>query len=112
VAPSEELGTRLRYNAVQTLTSVIVVVDSNRVSGIDIGQLADYIAMAGFAQIHLDADTGTAPTILSLFRPSDQRPQGLSPWDESFLHSVYTTNQASVMQESAIKRGMFEQIGR
>lgn len=107
-----EIGTRLRYNAVQSLTSVIVVVDSARTTGINLGQLADYVAMAGFAQIHLDANTGTAPTILTLFRDTERPPPGLSLWDEAFLHSVYTTNQESVMQESAIRRGMFEQIGR
>lgn len=105
-----QVGTRLSYGAVQSLASVIVVVDGTRTAAIHIGQLADYVAMVGFAQIHLDADTGTAPTILSLFRETEHAPQGLSPWDQSFLHSLYTTDQNSVMQESAIKRGMFERI--
>jgi hypothetical protein len=105
-----ELGTRLRYSDVQDLTSVIIVVDSRRTTDLNMGQLADYVAMVGLAQIRPNADMGTAPTILSVFGKADPRPQGLSPWDQSFLHSLYTTNQSSVLQVSMIKTDMFEQI--
>jgi hypothetical protein len=106
-----ELGTRLRYSDVQELTSVIIVVDSRRTTDLNIGQLADYVAMVGLAQVRADADSGEAPSILSLFGKPDPRPQGLSPWDQSFLHSLYTTNQSSVLQVSMIKTSMFKQIG-
>ena len=109
-AAGGKVDTRISYGVVQALTSVIIVVDSERTANINIGQLADYVALIGLAQIHLNANTGTAPTILSLFRQTDRAPQGLSPWDESFLHSLYTTNQNSVLQVSAIKAGMLEQI--
>jgi hypothetical protein len=103
-------GTRLSFGAVQDLTSVIVVVDSKYTTNLNMGQLADYVAMVGLAQIRSDADTGTAPTILSLFRETDPRPQGLSLWDQSFLQSLYTTSQSSVLEVTMIKRNMFEQI--
>jgi hypothetical protein len=74
------------------------------------GQLADYIAMVGLAQIRAKADTGTAPSILRLFRETDPLPQGLSPWDEAFLHSLYATSQSSVLEVAMIKRRMFDQI--
>jgi len=61
-------GTRLRYGAVQELTSVIIVVDSRQTTNRNMGQLADYIAMVGLAQIRVAADPGTAPSILLLFR--------------------------------------------
>jgi hypothetical protein len=67
--------------------------------------------MVGFAQIRPDADTGMVPTILRLFRQADQLPQGLTSWDASFLHSLYSTDQRSVMQVSAIKASMMDQIG-
>ena len=38
-------------------------------------------------------------------------PEGLSPWDQSFLRSLYTTNQQSVLQVSLIKSRMMQQIG-
>jgi hypothetical protein len=103
-------GTRLSYGAVQELTSVIIVVDSRQTANRNMGQLADYIAMVGLAQIRVEVDTGTAPSILLLFRESDSVPQGLSPWDEAFLHSLYATSQSSVLEVAMIKRRMFDQI--
>jgi hypothetical protein len=106
-----ELVSRLRYSAVQELASVIIVVDSRRTTDLDIGQLADYVAMVGLAQVRADADSSEAPSILSLFGKPDPRPQGLSPWDQSFLHGLYTTNPSSALQVSTIRTSMFKQIG-
>ncbi len=97
---------------VQSLTSAVIVVDSDRTTDINVGQLADYVAMVGFAPIRPDADTGMVPTILRLFRQYNQPSQGLSPWDESFLHYLYTADQNSVVQVSSIKAGMLEQVDR
>jgi hypothetical protein len=99
-------GTRLRYSAVRSLSSVIVVVDANRVQGLNFGQLADYVGMVGLAEVHQDAEVGPVPTILRLFRTSPDPPQGLSAWDQAFLSSLYGAEQASVMEESRIKRSM------
>jgi hypothetical protein len=104
------MDTRLRYGAVQKLTSVIVVVDSRQTTNINMGQLADYIGMVGLAQIRVEANTGTAPTILGIFRQPHPQLAGLSPWDKAFLHSLYTTDQASTLEVTMIKRHMFEQI--
>jgi len=103
-------GSRLRYGAVQELTSVIIVVDSRRTTNLNMGQLADYIAMVGLAQIRVDADPGTAPSILRVFRETDPQLRGLSPWDQAFLESLYATSQSSVLEVTVIKRRMFEQI--
>jgi len=103
-------GSRLIYGAIQALSAVVIVVDGVRIAHLNMGQLADYVSMVGLAQIRLDANTGTAPTILGLFRESDSPPQGLSLWDSSFLKSLYTTDQSSVLQVSTIKTRMFEQI--
>ena len=103
-------GSRLTYGAVQALSAVVIVVDGGRIAQLNMGQLADYVSMVGLAQIRLDANTGTAPTILGLFRESDSPPQGLSVWDRSFLEGLYSTDQSSVLQVSAIKARMVEQI--
>jgi len=107
---SGSAGSRLTFGAVQKLTSVIIVVDSRQTTHINMGQLADYVAMVGLAQIRVDADPGTAPTILRVFRETHSPTQGLSPWDRAFLHSLYTTGQSSVLEVAIIKRRMFEQI--
>jgi hypothetical protein len=103
-------GSRLSYGAVQALSAVVIVVDGIRIAHLNMGQLADYVSMVGLAQIRLDGNTGTAPTILGLFRESDSPPQGLSLWDRSFLEGLYSTDQSSVLQVSRIKAHMFEQI--
>jgi hypothetical protein len=99
-------GTRLRHSAVRSLSSVIVVVDANRIQGLNVGQLADYVGMVGLAEVHQDAEVGPVPTILRLFRASPDPPQGLSAWDQAFLASLYGAEQASVMEESRMKRSM------
>ena len=103
-------GTRLRRGAVQTLSSVIVVVDANRVQNLHLAQVADYIGLAGLAEVNLDADVGSAPSIMKLFRDAPDPPHGLSSFDQAFLASLYRADQSSVMQESAMKRIMLESI--
>ena len=103
-------GSRLSYGAVKALSSVVIVVDSSRIMLLNMGQLADYVSMIGLAQIRPDANTGSAPSILALFRESGSPPQELSLWDRSFLEGLYSTDQSSVLQESAIKARMVQQI--
>jgi hypothetical protein len=83
-----------------------VVVDTNRVQELSLGQLADYLDMVGLAEVHPDADVGPVPTILRLFRPIPHPPQGLSPWDQAFLSSLYGVDQASVVEQPMMKRSM------
>jgi hypothetical protein len=100
------MGTRLRYSAVRSISSVIVVVDANRMQGLNVGQLADYVGMVGLAEVNQDAEVGPVPTILRLFRENRDPPQALSAWDQAFLASLYGAEQASVMEESRMKRSM------
>jgi hypothetical protein len=103
--------TRLIWNEVQALSSVIVIVDSSRLKAASIGQLADYIGLIALAEVRLDADSGTAPTILHLFADSGgTAPQQLSAWDQALLKSLYDTPQKSVMQLSQIKTGVLQSI--
>jgi len=103
-------GTRLRQSAVQSVSSVIVVVDANRVQNLQLGQLADYVGMVGLAEVNLDADVGSAPSIMKLFRDVPDPPQGLSSFDQAFLSSLYRAEQASGMQISTMETIMLESI--
>jgi hypothetical protein len=105
------LGFRLSHDEVRDLTSVIVLVDSRSARGISFGQLADYVAIAGLAQIRLDANVGTAPTILHLFTDSaNSASPGLSPWDAAFLKALYHTEQSDKMQLSEIKLSILHDV--
>jgi len=100
------MATRLSYSAVRSLSSVIVVVDANRVQELSFGQLADYVGMVGLAEVNQDAEVGPVPTILRLFRPNPDPPQALSAWDQAFLASLYGVDQASVVEQPMMKRSM------
>ena len=98
------IGSRLSFEAVRVIYSVVVVVDLGHIEGLNVGQLADYIAMIGLAQIRKNPDLGGAPTILHLFAETDApKPQGLSIWDQTFLKSLYRTDPAKITQMSEIK---------
>ena len=98
---------RMTFSDVKVLASVLVVVDAKHVTGLQYGQMADYIAMLGLAELNPNADLGSAPSILQLFaaRGADQPvPAGLTTWDHGFLNGLYSTTQASTMQRAAITR--------
>jgi hypothetical protein len=98
------LGSRITVSATRNIYSVIVVVDSNKVGGLDLGALADYIGVVGLAQINLDKQLGDAPTILKLFTaPEDARPTAMTAWDKALLHALYSTGQTERMQTSQME---------
>ncbi|HEY6823979.1 MAG TPA: hypothetical protein VI195_06030 [Steroidobacteraceae bacterium] len=103
-------GSRVTYSAVRPLSSVIVIVDAKRVQTLSFGQLADYIGMVGLAEVNQDAEVGTAPTILRLFRSTDALPPRLSTWDEAFLASLYGVDQGSVVEQPMMKRQMVSSL--
>jgi len=91
-----------RYDVI-AFSLALVIVDTAYPAPVKLGQLIDYAAMAGLADIAVDADLGDTPTILRLFdQPSDQQPPGLTHWDEAFLNALYQTDQASRTQTSQI----------
>jgi hypothetical protein len=97
--------------SVRDLWSVIVLVDARKTKGVSFGQLAGYIAMAGLAQIRLDAKLGDASTILKLFSDPGKEPlNGLSPWDQAYLKALYDTQPSEKMQLSEIKIAMMREI--
>jgi hypothetical protein len=104
-------GSRLEYQQVVTISSAVVVIDRTRLGKVNFGVLSDYIALVGLAQIDLDKDLGNAPTILRLFRdPNAGSLLGMTKWDQSLLHSLYSTSQSSVTQISAIENRALDEI--
>ena len=92
-------------------SNVYVVVDQARLKAVARGQLADYVAMVGLAQIKPEAHLGDAQTILKLFDGAPQAaPDGLSDWDQSFLTSLYTTEQISKAQRNHIANAIVRDV--
>jgi hypothetical protein len=97
-------------NAVLGFFSVFAIVDTNLASHTTLDQQADYIAMAGLSNIDLDADIGSAPSILRLFVSSPTPPAGLSPWDAAFIKALYQSNQTSLSQRRDIAERVLSEI--
>ena len=105
-------ASRIRFNDVRNLSSVIVVVDAPRARGVTFGQLAAYIAMLGLAEIRMDARAADAPaSILQLFSGAGKAaPPGLSAWDQAFLKALYHTEHLDQHQIAAVKTTMVGEI--
>lgn len=70
------------------LKRMFVIVDMDRLQGVSLGQLADYLAMVSLAQIQADAQTDRFETILNLFENPTYAP-GLTGWDRAYLAGLY-----------------------
>jgi hypothetical protein len=106
-------GSRLSWAAVRAVYTAIVVVDLDQIEGLTFGQVADYVAMIGLAQIRPNQEMGEVPTILDLFALSGtERSKGMTEWDQSFLKAVYATTDGSTTEISLIKVRMSEELAR
>jgi len=110
-AVESHISAGVGWTHVRQIQSVIVVVDLGHIRSLSIGQITDYIAMVGLAQIRENPKLGTAPTILHLFDATGAtRPQGLSSWDQAFLGALNSANQGTGMQVSLIKLRMKQNL--
>jgi hypothetical protein len=66
------LRSKLTWEEVRDIQSVIIVVDLGRMKDLNVGQLADYIAMIGLAEIREDAEPAHQDDV---GRPGDPVPQ-------------------------------------
>jgi Secretin and TonB N terminus short domain len=104
------VDTRLTYSSTASnITSAIIVVDLSRMKDMTTRQLADYIALIGLADVRLDADPSSAPSILGLFDQA-RPPQAMTQWDRALLYSLYNTSQADKMQLSEMELTMVRRI--
>ncbi|HEY2676229.1 MAG TPA: hypothetical protein VGI65_04615 [Steroidobacteraceae bacterium] len=100
-------------NTVFDFFSVFAIIDTNRTEHTSLNQLAAYVAMTGLTNIDLDAELGSAPSILRLFAPSaENQPAGLSSWDATFLKALYQSNQTSKTQRVEIAERVARDISR
>jgi hypothetical protein len=104
------IDTRITNGSTHSIvTSAIVVIDLRRMKKMTIGQMADYIALVSLADVQLDADPGTTPSILQLFGHGTP-PQGLTVWDRALLYSLYNTSVWSKLQLPELEITMVRRI--
>jgi len=107
-------ASRLHTNSPYAIASAIVLIDSVRAAGTNMGALADYVALASLTQLKLDADTADAPTVLGLFVPPKgwDAPTGLTEWDKAYLFALYHTRMDDVHQADTIAYRMYDRLHR
>ncbi|NBW14021.1 MAG: hypothetical protein EBR82_39085 [Caulobacteraceae bacterium] len=93
-------ASRLTTQIVDVTKRSFVIVDVDRISGANLTQLADYLAMVTLAQIDPDADTSGYATVLNLFSTPDQV-EGLTQWDMAYLTGLYDAQRTLQNQNSA-----------
>ena len=101
---------RINRSTRQDLARAILIVDGRRVSGVSVGALGDYLAMAALAQIDPDADTSAFPTILNVFSQLQPGLTALTDWDTSYLQGLYSAprDRSATSQANAIIRSVAE----
>lgn len=95
-----------RYDVV-AFSLALVIVDTAYPKPVKLGQLVDFAALVGLADISLDADIGDTPSILRVFdQATEEQAPGLTRWDSAFLNSLYQSDQANKVQRLEMARKM------
>jgi hypothetical protein len=108
-------ASRLQSNVIDHIARVVVVIDGDKVKGLSLGQIGDYVAFAALSGADPDSHPGP-DSILSLFdRPIT--PDGprlrLTAWDRAYLKALYRSfsDQPGYLQQSQIAAQMRDYLG-
>jgi hypothetical protein len=101
----------VRRGTSSNISSAIVVIDSRRIKGMTIQQLADYVALVGLANLRLEGGPTPVPSILELFGAGTP-PKGLTLWDRALLYSLYNTSPWQQLQMPELELTMARYIAR
>lgn len=85
-------GSRLGDGLRSEFTTAIIVVDTNKIGGQEIGPLSDYIAMLAISQGQYYDDCQSVPTITNLMAPNcdaDMKPAAITDVDMTYLRGLY-----------------------
>jgi hypothetical protein len=108
-------GSNITGGARSTFFHVIIVVDSNRLAGYQIGPLADYITMLALAQLKSLDGCQQLPSIVNMLAAGcNQRATDMTDNDLAFLRGLYkmSPDKNLVFQQSEIADQMKETLGR
>jgi hypothetical protein len=95
------MPSRLERYDVVAFSLALVVVNTAYPKPVKLGQLVDFAALVGLADIPVDVDVGDTPSILRIFdQTTEEQAPGLTQWDSAFLSSLYQSDQAAMVQRS------------
>lgn len=113
---SQYSGGRLVSPIRNDINATIVVFDRDRANGKTVRQLADYATMRIFAPVR-DFDAvppDVVPTILLLFTPGADAPEGLTEFDWAYLSAYYKLDRGAKPSavHDATRRAMLDGTGQ
>lgn len=92
-------ASRLSTQIVDDTMRSFVIIDVDRLNGVSLTQLADYIAFISLAQIDPNADTSGYVSVLNVFDDPEQA-DGLTNWDRAYLLGLYDTERTRLNHAS------------
>jgi hypothetical protein len=109
--PPGEPGSRLNNWRSSEVVLALIVVDADKIKGMAIGPLADYLAMLTLSQAESADSCGQLPSIMDLMAPecdSGEKPTQLTAGDLAFLRALYKINLETPLEleESGIENAM------
>ena len=110
-SPRSGTGSRIPPPNSGQILNVMIVVDTGKLDGQEIGPIADYAAMLALSQAKGLDHCGKLPSILDLLATdcaSDTKAQALTEGDLAFLRALYATNikGSATDARNIIARGM------
>jgi hypothetical protein len=89
------VASRIQSSVEDRMMRSFVIIDVDKLGGVSLEQLGDYVAMVALVQVNPDADTGRYETILNLFEQPDSI-AGLSGWDRAYMEGIYATRPGRI----------------
>jgi hypothetical protein len=109
------IPTGLHGGGARSIASVIIVVDTTKVTGYTIGTISDYIAMLTLSVIQLPDHCDPLPSILDLMSStcgSREKPTAITAGDLAFLKALYfhNTGLGATLSRDDIQSNMLQQF--
>jgi len=101
----------------RSILSVVLVINTKKVTGITIGSIADYLALVSLSVIQNPDQCDPLPSILDLMSPActaRDKPTGITAGDLAFLKALYykNTGLGGTLSRDSIQVNMLHQFQR
>jgi hypothetical protein len=115
--PPGDPSSRLTHRRSSQVGFALIVVDANKIKGMTIGSLADYLSMLALTQARSSDTCSQLPTVMDLFATScasGERSMQLTAGDLAFLRELYRANLETPieLEESNIEFAMLRDFGK
>jgi hypothetical protein len=115
--PGGEPGSRLTNLRVSLIIQALAIVDANKVVGISIGSISDYLAMMVLSQSKSPDSCGQLPSIIDLMASNcgeTEKPTQITAGDLAFLRALYSLDleEPLELERSSLEDSIVRQLER